>query len=586
MKKENQIYLRAAGILVIGILLGWIIFGGDNGQDGETQEVHDHAEAGDQIWTCSMHPQIRQGEPGDCPICGMDLIPLEAGETADDAMGYTMSENAMKLANVETMIVGNKNVEREISLNGKVQIDERNAYSQSTHIPGRIEQIAINFTGERVNRGQTLATIYSPEMVTAQQELLQAARIRESQPELYQAAREKLRNWKIGEATIDQIVSNNAPIERFPVRADVSGVVTEKMVNLGDYVERGMPIYEIADLSKVWVLFDLYERELAAVNVGDTIEFTINSFPGETFEGTVDFIDPLLSGQTRVATARVEIENKGGRLKPEMFASGEVTTTPSETGSQEIVVPKSAVLWTGERSVIYVKENIDGKAHFKMREVTLGSPLGNSYVVLEGLQAGEEIVTNGTFTIDAAVQLSGGRSMMNPDQQPISTGHDHGIEVRDDHLEVEISEKGKQDLKRILNKYLELKDALVNDNFSLATQKVTELNKDLKNQEFPSLISEEKKVWESFQSELTEAVKMISEANSIEGQREGFDELSYTMIGMVKTFQLTDMGLYVQHCPMADDDRGADWLSASSEIRNPYFGDAMLTCGEVKEVIE
>lgn len=578
MKKENQIYIKAAGILVLGILLGWIIFGGGNGQSSETRD-HDHTEVQDQIWTCSMHPQIRQGEPGDCPICGMDLIPLEAGETSGDAMGYMMSENAMKLANVETMIVGNKNVEREIRLNGKVQIDERNAYSQSTHIPGRIEQLSINFTGERISRGQTLATIYSPEMVTAQQELLQAARIRESQPELYQASREKLRNWRIGEATIDQIVANNAPIERFPIRADVSGVVTEKMVNLGDYVERGMPIYEIADLSKVWVLFDLYERELSAVNVGDKIGFRVNSLPGETFEGTIDFIDPLISSQTRVATARVEIENKDGRLKPEMFASGVISTTPSEAGSQEIVVPKTAVLWTGERSVVYVKETVNDNAHFSMREVTLGSPLGNSYVVLEGLQAGEEIVTNGTFTIDAAVQLSGGRSMMNPDLNESNAA--------DNNLHVEVTEEAKADLDLVVTSYLKLKDALVADNPSSAKKEARELGETIEQVQNSEFDQDGLVAWESFKKEIKADANKIAGAENISAMRDRFDELSDSMIGMVKTFRLMEEGtLYVQQCPMADNDRGAEWLSLSSEIRNPYFGDAMLTCGEVREVIE
>ena len=203
MKTEHKTYIKAAGILMIGLLLGWLLFGGNN----TPAEEHNHAEAAeDQTWTCSMHPQIRQQEPGDCPICGMELIPLVEGTGGDASIGYTMSESAMRLANVETMIVGNAAPERSIRLNGKVQIDERNSYSQSTHIPGRIEQLAINFTGEKVQRGQNLATVYSPEMITAQQELLQAALIKESQPELFRAAREKLKNWRISDAQIDRIL--------------------------------------------------------------------------------------------------------------------------------------------------------------------------------------------------------------------------------------------------------------------------------------------------------------------------------------------------------------------------------------------
>ena len=585
MNTENKKYLKWAGILVLGIFLGWVLFGGYSDDHSD----HTDVEAGqDQIWTCSMHPQIRQDEPGDCPICGMELIPLEADETGDAAMGYSMSENAMRLANVETMIVGSSGTNREIRLNGKVQIDERNSYSQSTHIPGRIEQLSINFTGERVQRGQTLATVYSPEMVTAQEELLQAARIRESQPELFQAAKEKLRNWRIGDAQIERILANNTPIQRFPITADVAGVVTEKMVNLGDYVERGMPLYQIADLSRVWVLFDLYESDLAAVSEGDQIEFRINSLPGETFEGTISFVDPLLSGQTRVATARVEVENKNGRLKPEMFATGIVETGGAEETSQQLTIPNSAVLWTGRRSVVYVKEQGDGRAVFNMREVTLGNSLGNSYVVIDGLEEGEEIVTNGTFTIDAAVQLSGRASMMNPEQAPMSTGHDHGdgTRVMEDHVEVEVGEPVKNELRKLLDKYLELKDALVNDDAALAGEKVEELGSTLSGMNLTSLSQEEKKVWDSFHKEMQEAVEKMSVTGSIEAQREHFIGLSTTTIGLVKTFQLTSNGLYVQRCPMANSDRGANWLSRTNEIRNPYFGSSMLKCGEVIETID
>ncbi|MCM4161019.1 efflux RND transporter periplasmic adaptor subunit [Antarcticibacterium flavum] len=584
MKTETKKYLKWVGILVLGIFLGWVIFGGYSDDHAEHSDV---AAGQEQVWTCSMHPQIRQEEPGDCPICGMDLIPLEADEMGDATTGYSMSENAMRLANVETMIVGSRSANREIRLNGKVQIDERNSYSQSTHIPGRIERLNINFTGERVQRGQTLATVYSPEMVTAQEELLQAARIRESQPELFQAAREKLRNWRIGDAQIDRILSNNTPIQRFPITADVAGVVTEKMVNLGDYVERGMPLYQIADLSRVWVLFDLYESDLAAVREGDEIEFRINSLPGETFEGSISFIDPLLGGQTRVATARVEVENKAGRLKPEMFATGIVEAGGTVESPQQLTIPNSAVLWTGKRSVVYVKEQANGRAVFNMREVTLGNSLGNSYVVLDGLEEGEEIVTNGTFTIDAAVQLSGRASMMNPEQAPMSTGHDHGdgTRVMEDHVEVEVGEPVKNELRKVLNKYLELKDALVSDNSALAGEKAKELEKSLSTLTLPSLSTEEKKIYDSFHKEMTTAVKKIIGAGNIEAQREHFIELSTTTIGLVKTFQLSGDGLYVQRCPMANSDRGANWLSRSNEIRNPYFGSSMLTCGEVIETI-
>jgi Cu(I)/Ag(I) efflux system membrane fusion protein len=420
MKAQNKKLLKMVGILMIGILLGWLFFGGAEKKEDTLRKNHDQTDvAVEEIWTCSMDPQIRMNEPGSCPICGMDLIPLDTAGATNDPASYQMSENAMKLANISTVVVGRSDAKKEIRLNGKVQVDERHAYSQSTHIPGRIEQITVNFTGEKVGRGQTLATVYSPELVTAQEELLQAASIKESQPELFEAAQEKLRNWKISQTQIDQILVNGKAIQRFSIRADVNGVVTKKMVELGDYVERGMPIYEISDLSKVWVLFDLYESELAWVKEGSKIEYTVNSLPGETFTGIISFIDPLINPQTRVASARVEVNNKDGRLKPETFASGIVKNKIGKVDSKEIVIPKTAVLWTGKRSVVYIKEG----SGFKMRQITLGPALGDAYIVKDGLEIGEEIVSNGTFTIDAAVQLSGRPSMMNPEGGAVTTGH-------------------------------------------------------------------------------------------------------------------------------------------------------------------
>ncbi|MEX2594812.1 MAG: efflux RND transporter periplasmic adaptor subunit [Anditalea sp.] len=597
MKTKNKNLVKALGILVIGMLLGWLLFGGGGTSEEDEHEHTETASSEDQIWTCSMHPQIRQNEPGDCPICGMDLIPLETTESGDDPGSYQMSENAMKLANVQTMVVGRGDASRKIRLNGKVQVDERNSYSQSTHIPGRIEQLTINFTGESVNRGQTLATLYSPELVTAQEELLQAASIRENQPELFEAAKQKLRNWKIGEAQIEQIVAGGQALERFSIRADVNGIVTEKMVDLGDYVERGMPIYEISDLSKVWVLFDLYEGQLSWINEGSEVDFTINSFPGETFEGTISFVDPLLDSQTRVATARVEVDNKDGRLKPGMFASGVVQNNIGQTGTQELVIPKSAVLWTGERSIVYVRNEINGRVAFQLREIILGPSLGDSYVVQEGLEPGEEIVTNGTFTVDAAVQLSGRPSMMNPEGGG-GGGSMPGMDMPGDQMETsdfveeeavdlssEIPEAFKEQLKDVVDAFLELKNGLVDGDEEETARYGADLLAALEKLDGNSLSGNAKAFWDEKRSFLFEHTKLCKEADSMEGKRENFTFLSQPLVKIVEAFG-AEQTLYVDFCPMANDNKGAYWLSEVKEIRNPFMGEEMRTCGEVKDVIK
>jgi len=582
MDTKNKNILKAMGILALGLLLGWIIFGG-----GSTSEKdHAHSETGeDTIWTCSMHPQIQQSEPGACPLCGMDLIPLETDAGNDDPTVFVMSENAMRLANVSTMIVGKSNAERVIRLNGKVQVDERNSYSQTTHVPGRIEQLRINFTGEKVSRGQTLAQIYSPELVTAQEELLQAYAIRASQPELFEAAKTKLRNWRISNSQIDQILANQKPLDRFSIQADVSGVVTKKNVELGDYVERGMSLYEIADLSKLWILFDVYESQMAWVKEGSTIEFTVNSFPGETFEGKISFVDPLLNSQTRVATARVEVENKDGKLKPEMFASGIVNAAIGQSQKNEIVIPKSAVLWTGKRAIVYVKKGTG----FSLTQVELGAALGDDYIVKSGLNEGDEVVVNGAFTIDAAVQLSGRPSMMSPDGGGTNTGHNHGENIQSQQVKVEkvnLSAKAKKALEPLFADYFSFKEHLADDNFEKGKSAGIAFKKTLEKVDKKQFENTSLNFWTSSSEALEKSLNHVKHAADMKSLRQQFNQVSDVMVVIVKSFGAPSEEIYVQHCPMANNDTGADWLSLSKEIKNPYFGSAMLRCGEIKEIIK
>ena len=232
---NKKTILIASITLVVGLLAGWLIFGGNK---SNSHEDHEHVKTeinGETVWTCSMHPQIRQNEPGDCPICGMDLIPLDDDQNADiDPDAISMSPTAMQLASVSTAIVGKTNPVKQVRLNGKVQFDERLVYSQSSHIPGRIEKLSVNFTGEFVSRGQTIAYIYSPELVTAQEELFEAQKIAESQPQLFTSAKEKLKNWKLSDKQIENILTSEKKQVEFPIQADVSGYVTSKMINLGD----------------------------------------------------------------------------------------------------------------------------------------------------------------------------------------------------------------------------------------------------------------------------------------------------------------------------------------------------------------
>lgn len=581
MKTKNII--KSIGILVLGLGLGWIIFGGNNTSNEKNNQQTTQTE--NIIWTCSMDPQIRQTEPGKCPLCGMDLIPLENNDV--NINGIEMTENAMKLANIQTTIVGSKTANKEIRLNGKIKIDERKLYSQTTHIPGRIEQLKIDFTGEKVSRGQTLAVIYSPELVTAQEELLQAYSIKNSQPELFEAAKQKLHHWKINENTIIKILSSGKPIQKFPITADVSGIVTTKKVALGDYVSLGMPLYEIADLSSVWVLFDVYESDIAWVKVGDNIHFTIQSFPGEKFEGNITFLDPIINAETRVSTARIELKNIKNNLKPEMFVSGILQHDLSKTSKQEIVIPKSAVLWTGERSIVYVKNNASNNSIFSLREVTLGASLGNAYIIKSGLENGEEIVVNGTFTVDAASQLAGKRSMMNPEGGAINNDHNHGEnEMAKAHEKAMLNPNAKNALKPLYQEYFNLKDALAADDFTNAKKASSAMQKALSSINMSLFYGENHEIWMRHQNNLKIALQQAPNFKTIAEIRKAFEHISENMIAITNEFKPYGETLYVIFCPMVDNNKGAYWLSLSETIYNSYFGSKMLKCGSVKTIIE
>ncbi|HKK10074.1 MAG TPA: efflux RND transporter periplasmic adaptor subunit, partial [Bacteroidales bacterium] len=557
---------------------------------------HDTELAEETTWTCSMHPQIRQPEPGDCPICGMDLIPVES-EASDglDPNAVSMSPTAMQLANIQTAVVGYTDPVKKVRMNGKVQSDERLIYSQSSHIPGRIEKLMVNFTGEYLSKGQVIASVYSPDLVTAQEELFEAQKIKEKQPSLFRAAKEKLKNWKLSEEQIQQILESGMAKETFKIRADVSGYVTEKRVNTGDYVGRGQAIYEIADLSRVWVLFDVYESDMPWVDRGDEVTFTIASLPGEKFEGEISFLDPVIDPKTRVAKARVVKSNPGLKLKPEMLASGVVKAELSK-GDDNLVVPKSAVMWTGERSVVYVKSESEKSVDFTLREVTLGPGLGESYIVKEGVKKGEEIAVHGTFSIDAAAQLAGKPSMMNAEGGKPATGHNHGgqsaeaEETHEDHQadikKSTIDTEFKKQLTEAYKAYLSMKDALVASEADGAQDAAKETLSRMKEVNMNLLEGDAHMLWMDLSKSLKSELKAIANSGDLGKQRKAFVAFNETFYKAVNSFGLTGVKSYYQYCPMANNDLGAYWFSDEEAIRNPYYGEMMLKCGEVREVIE
>ena len=587
--KQKIIIISIA--LVIGIFIGWLFFHPSRKDEEKPDQQAETLKSA--VWTCSMHPQIRMPEPGKCPICGMDLIPLVQNSSASiDPDAIHLTPEAVQLANVLTTVISRQKPVKEVRLYGKVQTDERLLQSQVSHVSGRIERLTVNFTGESVVKGQVLAQIYSPELVTAQQELLESARIKQSQPAIYEAAKEKLHQWKLTDNQITNIEESGSVQNKVDIVSNTNGIVTARRVNPGDYVSQGTVLFDVVDLSKVWVMFDAYESDLQFLRKGEKISFTLQALPGENYSSNIAFIDPVIDPVTRVAKIRIETGNLSGKLKPEMFAIGIVSSTLA--GFQNnIIIPRSAVLWTGKRSIVYVKQPGIDEPVFKIREIGLGPMLGESYVVTDGLSEDEEIVTSGTFSVDAAAQLEGKPSMMNlwggktssmPEMAmpgDTKTGNDQsmpGMSMPGNNITITC--------KEIVNAYLKLKNALTDDNTTDAASAGTALDDAFRNFDKTAITADQKKIFQDMEADAREHTEHIAQnRGNIAHQREHFEMLSNDIYDLVKTFGGGQV-LYKVFCPMYNDGKGAFWLSESKEIKNPYYGKEMLTCGTIKEELK
>ena len=298
--------------LIIGFLLAWFIkplFLPENQTQPHLDHDHPQEIKSDIIWTCSMDPQVRQSEAGKCPIFGMDLIPLETDMGDSDPTVLKMTEDAVKLAQIKTTVVSSTSspLENVIRLNGRVKADETKVASIVTHIPGRIERLYINFTGDYVKKGQKIAEIYSPELIAAQRELIEAKKFENINPGLLQAVKNRFKYWKIPVQEVDRVLQSQIIQENFDIYADHSGIIKSRKVAVGDHFREGEVLFEVQDLSRDWVQFDVYEEDIPRVKLGDNIEFTTTAIPGKKFSATVSFIDPTINAVARVSQARSKL---------------------------------------------------------------------------------------------------------------------------------------------------------------------------------------------------------------------------------------------------------------------------------------
>ena len=573
---KNKIFIILAAT-VFGVTLGYFLFG--TSSDDGAQDHSDHSTA-EQIWTCSMHPQIRKPEPGDCPICGMDLILADAASNGNPLV-FTMTEDAMRIANVETTVIGvGSSHEGGLVLSGKIEPDETVASSIVSHISGRIEKLYVSFTGDYVHQGQKIASIYSPDLITAQNELLAAQKLKNENPQLLEAAKNKLRYWKITNKEINEIIKSGRVKEHFDIRADYSGVIQVKKVSVGDYLSRGGVLFELQNLNQLWAVFDVYEAQLKEINIGSEVTFTTPSLMNEEFVGKVSFIDPFIDPTTRTAAVRLKIINSQNKLKPEMFITGQLKHEPMHKYSV-LTVPKTAVLWTGERSVVYVKLPDLEVPSFEYREVEIGATVGMDYELIEGLIEGDEVVTNGALVIDASAQLNNQVSMMNRSLLETTTAV---LPTSPDFTEA-TPDKFKEQLEMLLSLYYVVKDGFVNDDLKLAIRESAHLLETLTTIDMSMIQGNAHMFWMEKMKSVKTAITQLTETTDITDARIIFGALSRNMIEISKAFGLEKLTTFVQYCPMAFDNKGAYWLSDTDKIRNPFFGSQMLKCGSIEDKI-
>ncbi len=628
--RGRQAIISVVAVAVVAFSLGGLLLGG-----GETNEMADnstsHADSSPTakpiLWTCSMHPQIRLPKPGKCPICFMDLIPVETGHGDDSGLGpdqLRLSETAVQLARIETSPVTRAFAERSIRMVGKLDYDETRVAYITAWVPGRLDKLYIDFTGATVTKGDRMALMYSPNLVAAQEELVQAQKaiqalnqsssdvLKSTAKETLRSAREKLRLYGLSDDQIKAIESEGVASDHLTITAPTSGVVVMKDAKEGMYVSTGSKIFTIADLSKLWVMLEAYESDLPWLRNGQHLTFTSSSFPGETFEAVISFIDPVVDPKTRTVHVRAIVNNADGRLKPEMFVSGTVKSrldgkghivASSYAGNQStdrapLLIPATAPLLTGKRAVVYVEVPSQDGHVFEGREVTLGPKAENYYVVKEGLSEGEQVVTKGAFRIDSELQIQAKPSMMSPEGGAPAPVHQHGESEQVAMVDtakapdykagtasrLDNCEEAQVALAPVYRAYLNSQMALAKDDLQEAKKSFGELVKSISGVDMSLFKDKAHTRWMEISQGLASAATNGQSAETLAAARDAFYHASLAAIELHDTFgHAGGSSYYLTFCPMARDKAGAYWLQAADTVWNSFYGEAMQRCGEIKQ---
>lgn len=578
-----------------------------------------------EIWTCSMHPEVQLPKPGKCPKCSMDLI-LSGNKSNNKDAIYEMSPEAKKLAEIEVSEVEKRILNHEIPLVGKAYYDERTTSTISAWFPGRIDRLFVDFTGTRVSKGDHLALQYSPDLLAAQEELIESAKrveskdqspfLKKSNLQLLTSTKEKLRLWGLSDEQIKEIIKTKKSSNQVEIQSSQKGVVIKKFINKGDYVKTGQKLFTIGNLEHLWVFLDVYESELSFIYFGQKVILQSEAFPGKDFHGTVSFIQPELDDKTRTIKIRVNVDNTDLKLKPGMLMNAMVKVKVGKNGNVShpdfsnkwicpmhpevmkskpgqcdlcqmdlvkteslnmtkpkklepaLVIPETAVLLTGKRAVVYVKKG----NKYEGRQIVLGPKVKHYYIVISGLQEGELVVTKGNFKIDSSLQIMAKPSMMKNDW-PEEDSEPMGKLNR--------SPQEKENtlfLKPVFNKYIEINQLLAKDNLKDTKIELGKWKLNIKKALTEKSISKTTKT--SLNKIQKDFLEQMEKFKDIDIFREKWKKTSQSIIKIQKNSgNPTDKKIYTAYCPMAD----SYWLQLDKAIKNPYYGKSMLDCGEIKK---
>ncbi len=643
----SQVSALVAVILIVGALMLGYHIGTPAVEIEEVALTDEHGDeehaSGDkavQMYTCSMHPTVRLPDPdAKCPICFMELIPVR--EEDGGAENQIRFSEAAALAEIETAKVGRFFPTAEVRLYGKVTYDETSVARITAYFPGRIDRLFVNYIGVQVKEGDHLAEMYSPELLAAFEELRQAkiaadqnttssGLIRRMTIQTLEGAREKLRLFGLTEEQIILAEAGEASEERLTVYSPITGVVTMLSAREGDYVKTGSPIAMVANLTRLWVDLEAYESQLPLLRWGQRVTFTVESHPGEVYEGLISFIEPIVDKRTRTAAVRIAVDNADGLLKPGMFATavahprvsvdgalgsdafagrwvgpmhptmirdepGEckicgMPLVPAEelgavgigdSSEPPLVIPRTAVLFTGVRSMVFIKVPDTEMPTYESREVVLGPRAGGFYTVRSGLTEGEIVVVKGSFRIDSSMQIAGKPSMMSPTGGG-SAGHQHGgMGSSSSSSSMNMGDPTAMfgvRLTPVYDAYFKAKVALTLDDLEAFTVAADQLSQAMAGVDQIGLLGEALGAWRRASAQLAKP----EDISTIDLAREAFRNWSKGVIALQKQFGHEGSETWsVAHCPMAFDFDGADWMQRGDEIENPYFGQEMLKCGSV-----